>query len=97
MLCNIFEQVIEWNSCLYLRFVDFEKAFDSIHRETLWHFLKSYGIPTKLVDMIRATYENCRCAMFDGTGHLEWFDVISGSSKAASYQTFYLSLLLTEL
>ena len=80
-----------------LCFVDFEKAFDSIHREMLWHLLKSSGIPNKLVDMIRATYENCRCAMFDGTGQLEWFDVISGSSKAVSCQAFYLSLLLTEL
>ena len=62
MLRNILEEVIAWNSCLYLCFVDFEKASDSIHRETLWHLLKSYGIPNKLVDIIRATYENCRCA-----------------------------------
>ena len=56
VLCNIFEQVIEWNSCLYLRFVDFEKAFDSIRSETLWHLLKSCGIPAKLVDMIKKTW-----------------------------------------
>ena len=29
-----------------LNFVDFEKAFDSIHRESLWTILKEYGIPT---------------------------------------------------
>ena len=56
MLCNIIEQVIVWNSCLYLRFVDFEKAFDSIRSETLWQLLKSCGIPAKLVDMIKQTW-----------------------------------------
>ena len=30
MLRNIIEQVIEWNSNLYICFVDFEKAFDSV-------------------------------------------------------------------
>jgi sorting nexin-29 len=36
VLRNILEQAIEWNSNLYLCFVDFEKAFDSVHRETLF-------------------------------------------------------------
>jgi len=36
VLQNIIEQVIEWNACLYVYFLDFEKAFDSVHRETLW-------------------------------------------------------------
>jgi len=28
-------KVVEWNSSRYLCFVDYEKAFDSIHRSTL--------------------------------------------------------------
>ena len=36
ILLNIIEQSLEWNSVLYLVFVDYEKAFDSIDRETLW-------------------------------------------------------------
>ena len=56
VLRNIIEQVIEWNSNLYICFVDFEKAFDSVHRETLWKLLKIYGIPDKLVNMIKAMY-----------------------------------------
>ena len=35
--------------------------------------------------------------MLDGTGQLERFDVISESSKVASCQAFYLSLLWPEL
>jgi len=31
----IVEQSLEWNSPLYINFVDYEKAFDSINRDTL--------------------------------------------------------------
>ena len=33
-LRQILEQAKEWNSTVYANFIDFEKAFDSIHRET---------------------------------------------------------------
>ena len=34
-LRKIIEQSTEWNSPLYIGFIDFNKAFDSIHHETL--------------------------------------------------------------
>ena len=42
VLRNIVEQVVEWNSSLYVCFVDYEKAFDSVHRRTLWKIMESY-------------------------------------------------------
>lgn len=38
---------------LYVCFMDFEKAFDSVHRETLWKIMSSCGIPAKLVTMVQ--------------------------------------------
>ena len=35
-LRNILEQCTEWNSDFYVNFIDYEKAFDSIHRDSLW-------------------------------------------------------------
>ena len=35
MLRNIIEQVHEWKTTLYLNFIHYEKAFDSIHQENL--------------------------------------------------------------
>ena len=48
------EESKEWNKKLYLLFIDFEKAFDSVDRDCLWRVLKYYGIPEKIVDMIIA-------------------------------------------
>jgi len=47
ILRNILEQVNEWQATLYINFVDFEKAFDSVHRNGLWMIMNQYGIPQK--------------------------------------------------
>ena len=65
ILRNIIEQVAEWQSTLYITFVDFEKAFDSVHRESLWKIMASYGIPDKLVRMVKILYEGSECAVLD--------------------------------
>ncbi len=49
----ILEQSTEWNSPLYINFVDYEKAFDSVHRKSLWQLLRHYGIPIKLTSLIK--------------------------------------------
>ena len=39
-----------------MTFIDFRKAFDSVHRGILMKILRAYGIPDKLVDLIEKTY-----------------------------------------
>ncbi|KAL9983948.1 hypothetical protein ACROYT_G006197 [Oculina patagonica] len=53
-LRNIIEQCMEWQASLHLNFIDFEKAFDSVHRITLWKLLRLYGVPHKIIRMIQA-------------------------------------------
>ena len=60
-LRNIIEQCTEWQRKLYINFVDFEKAFDSIHRDSLWKILRKYGIPEQLVLVIKSFYTNFTC------------------------------------
>ncbi len=61
ILRNIIEQVVEWQATLYVTFVDFEKAFDSVHRESLRRRMTSYGIPQKIVKMVQILYEDSEC------------------------------------
>ena len=44
ILRSIIEQSIEWNSNLYVCFVN-EKAFDRVDRATFWRIMRGYGIP----------------------------------------------------
>ena len=52
-LKQILEHSKEWNAPLYVNFIDFEKPFDSIHRDSLWKILRHYGTPPKLENVIK--------------------------------------------
>lgn len=43
---------------MYLVFVDFEKAFDSLNREAIWGVMKQYGVPGKIVKLLKALDED---------------------------------------
>ncbi|VDP83737.1 unnamed protein product, partial [Schistosoma curassoni] len=47
----IVEQSIERNSSLYINFIDYKKAFDSVDRTTLWKLLRHYGVPQKIANI----------------------------------------------
>ena len=81
MLRNIIAQSIEWQSSLYVNFIDFQKAFDSVHRDSLWLIMRSYGIPSKIINMVKALYDDCECAVVDGQDTTEWFKIKTGEKQ----------------
>lgn len=54
----IVEQCREHNTSLCLLFIDFERAFDSLNQHIMWQILAKYGIPDKLVEVIRELYDD---------------------------------------
>ena len=94
ILRNIIEQAAEWRSNLYVLFVDYEKAFDSVHRETLWKILGHYGIPEKLITMIKVMYSNNQCAVVDGEGTSDWFTEIR--SKQGCNMSGFLFIMVID-
>ncbi|VDO88575.1 unnamed protein product [Schistosoma margrebowiei] len=57
----IVEQSTEWNSSLYINFIDYEKAFDSVDGTTLWKLLRHYGMLQKMVNIIQNSYDGLHC------------------------------------
>ena len=57
----IIEQSLEWQSPLYSVFVDIQKAFDNIDRETIWKLMQHYGFPPKFITIVQQLYENAKC------------------------------------
>ena len=43
----------EYNKAVYQLFIDFKKAYDSARREALYNILIEFGIPKKLVRLIK--------------------------------------------
>ena len=77
-LRNIIEQCIEWNTKVHINFIDLEKAFDSIHRDTLWRILLAYGCPEKIINIIKCFYNNFSCSVIHKKKLTDWFSVRSG-------------------
>ena len=48
---------MEEQRSLYIVFMDFSEAFDTVNRWTLWKVLKAYGCPELFIDMIRQFHD----------------------------------------
>ena len=68
----IVEQSLEWNSSFYINFIDYQKAFDSVDGDMLWKIMRHYGIPEKIVNLVRSLYvgTNSRFHMTDSSQNL---------------------------
>ena len=54
----IMHRAKEYNTPLYLSFIDLCKAYDSINRNALWKVLRhSYNLPSKIINIIKAFHE----------------------------------------
>ena len=84
----IVEQSMEFDSSLYINFVDYEKAVDSLDRDTLWKLLQHYGIPEKIITLIRNTYDGMTCKVTH-TGRLtDSFQVKTGVRQGCLLSPF---------
>ena len=78
VLRQIIEQSHECNSSLYVVFVVFEKASDSLHRPSLMEILWHHGILPKLLNIILALCENFECRVIHNNQLIEHFRVDTG-------------------
>ncbi|VDO50534.1 unnamed protein product [Schistosoma margrebowiei] len=84
----IVEQSIEWNSSLYINFIDYEKEFDSVDRTTLWKLLRHYGVPQKIVNIIQSSYDGLHCKIGHGRQLTNSFEVKIGVTQSCLLSPF---------
>ena len=77
-LRRIIEGVRRNNLKAVILFVDFSKAFDSIHRGKMMKILRAYGIPEQLVNAISLLYENTRAKVLSPDGETDYFEILAG-------------------
>ena len=47
------EKSIEQQRPIYFAFIDLTKAYDTVNRQALWQLLEKYGVPAKLLNIIK--------------------------------------------
>ncbi|VDP73636.1 unnamed protein product [Schistosoma curassoni] len=90
----IVEQSVEWNSTLYINFTDYEKAFDNVDRRTLWKVLQHYGVPDKIVNIIRNSYDGLQCKVVHGRQLTDAFQVRTGVRQGCQFSPFLFLLMV---
>ena len=79
---------------LLINYIDFKKAFDSIHSESLWKIAKTYGIPDKYINIFRSLYRNSSCCVKTRHGNTIMFDILTGVRQGCILSPFLFLLVI---
>ncbi|VDO90815.1 unnamed protein product [Schistosoma margrebowiei] len=90
----IVEQSVKWNSSLYINFIDYEKAFDNVYKRTLWKLLRHYGVPEKIVNIIRNSYDGLQCKVVHEGQLTDAFQVRTGVRQGCLLSPFHFLLVV---
>ena len=93
-LRHIIEPCEEWQKGVLLNFLDFKRAFDSVHRASMWKIVRLYGIPTKLVNLMKSMYDGTESCVRVSQGHTDFFNVDSGVRQGDSLSPLLFNIVL---
>ena len=85
------------NRKLYVAFIDFEKAFDSINRHLLWPILLKNGIHGKLFRCIKSMYSNVKARVRSGDKLTDYINCTAGVKQGDISSPILFTLFINEL
>ena len=77
-LRRLIEGIKAKNLSAVMTFIDFRKAFDTIHRGKLMEILSAYGIPKEIVSAINILYTNTVARVLSPDGDTDDFEILAG-------------------
>ena len=94
------EKCIEQDRPLYIVFVDFTKAFDTVGRTGLWQLLRKYRCPEKFTTMIESLHTGMMVNVRNGGEVSDTFAITNGVKQgcvlAPSLFSIFLSAMLEQ-
>lgn len=74
----LMEKARENNVQLFMAFIDYKKAFDSVRHQTLWKVMETMGVSRHLVQLLSNLYRDQQAAVRVEEDLTEWFEVKKG-------------------
>ena len=84
-------------SKLYIAFVDYEKAFDTVDRNSLWKILEKIKTSTKVIKVLRGMYTSVKSCVRWGADLSDVFDCPAGVRQGCLLSPLIFSLLISEV
>ena len=96
-LRHLIEGVKRYHLKSVIVFVDFSKAFDSVHRGMMLKILKAYGIPPQIVQAIAKLYEGTRARVVSPDGETDFFNVLAGVLQGDTLAPYLFAIVVDYL
>lgn len=88
------ETQLSSTASLYIVFVDFTKAFDTIKWSALWAILRAYRVPEKLIAAIRSVYVSSKAQARTADGLSGAFEFFAGVKQGCCLSPFLFIIVI---
>ena len=92
-ICWIIEKAREFQKNIYLRFIDYAKAFDCVVHNKLWKILQEMGISDHFTCLLRNLYAGQEAIVRTRHGTSVWFQIGKGVRQAVYCHPAYLTFM----
>eukprot|EP00745_Piridium_sociabile_P004303 TRINITY_DN1254_c0_g1_i4.p1 TRINITY_DN1254_c0_g1~~TRINITY_DN1254_c0_g1_i4.p1 ORF type:complete len:981 (+),score=112.61 TRINITY_DN1254_c0_g1_i4:2532-5474(+) len=96
-LYSLVQKYLLRNTKLYVAFVDFRKAFDSVNRNLLWDILRKEGVNGKAYMALRSIYESVLACVRDRCVYSDMFECPRGVKQGCLLSPLLFSFFINEL
>ncbi|KAI8514657.1 hypothetical protein Bbelb_072480 [Branchiostoma belcheri] len=93
-LRRLIEGIKSHNLPAIITFIDFKKAFDTIHRGKMLRILNAYGIPEQIVHAIGSLYEGTMAKVVTPDGDTRPFEIQAGVLQGDTLAPYLFVLVL---
>ena len=91
---QILEKKWEYNGTVHQLYVDFKKAYDSVKREKLYSIMLEFGIPKKLVRLIRMCLNGTKSRVRVGRQFSDTFEIHNGLKQGDALSPLLFNFVL---
>ena len=82
---------------LYVAFIDYAKAFDTIWRDGLWYKLVKEGIGGKFLNILKSMYEKSKSCVFINGERSQFFSSFAGVRQGEILSPLLFAFYINDL
>ena len=93
----VIEKAREFNIPLYMSFIDFKTAFDSVRHTALWEIMKKMGVSVQLISSLRQLYQSQEASFRLENELSAWFKIKKGVRQGCPISPICFNFYLEEV